>query len=91
MPSELRAKLGVSTSPLLFFHFEGVRMVTPQTVKPSPGVVQSLMLYEGYDPILTWNLGELCSVIRYRSAPVVLVEVLIRVGFPILPSIWRSA
>ena len=38
--------------PALFVDLDGVLMVTPQTTNPLA-------------PILTWNIGELCSVIWY--------------------------
>ena len=41
----------------------------PQTMKPSPGVVQVVGPEAGLDPILRWNFGELYSVIRYRTTP----------------------
>jgi hypothetical protein len=37
MPSVFREKYGDIKSPWLFIHREGVRMVTPHTMNPSPG------------------------------------------------------
>ena len=51
MPSVLCAFEWVSAVPALLVDFDGVLMVTPQTTKPAA-------------PSLTWNFGELCSVIR---------------------------
>ena len=51
MPSVLCATLAFSAVPTLLVAVVGVLMVTPQTTKP---VAVSL----------TWNIGELCSVIR---------------------------
>ena len=62
IPSLLRAKLGVSTSPLLLVHRDGVRMVMPQTMNPWPGLEQTPSA--GAEVSLTWNFGELCRVIR---------------------------
>src|SRR4051812_44025662 len=57
MPSVLRAKLGVSTSPRLLVQRDGVSSVTPQTMNPSPGALQ--VPSAGAEVSLTWNLGEL--------------------------------
>src|SRR3954452_24163451 len=89
MPSVLRAKLGVSNSPRLFVHFEGVSTVTPHTMKPLPGEEHTPSA--GTVVSLTWNLGELCSVMRYIRKPVVPVSRLTNVGLPMLPSASRSA
>ena len=52
------------SSPWLFIQREGVRMVTPQTMKPAPVEGQPAAAPPtGVEVILTWNLGELCSVI----------------------------
>ena len=66
MPSVLRAQLGVSWRPMLLNHFEGVSSVTPQTMKPAPraSVQPEPGPAFGNDVSLTWNLAELCSVIR---------------------------
>src|SRR3954469_21891402 len=89
IPSVLRAKLGVSTSPRLFVHLEGVSTVTPQTMNPLPGEEHTPSA--GTDVSLTWNFGELWSVMRYSKNPVVPASRLTRVGLPMLPSISRKA
>src|SRR5579884_639614 len=92
MPSVLRAKCGDSSSPWLFSQRDGVRMVTPQTMNPSPGRAQGAAAPPGgVEVILTWNLGELCSVIRYIRNCVVPEARFTSVGFPMLPSIICSA
>src|SRR5215469_11312613 len=63
MPSVLRAKKGDITRPWLLAQIDGVMIFTPQTMNPSPGLLQPLP--PGVDESLTWNLGELWSVIRY--------------------------
>src|ERR1041385_3408691 len=88
MPSVLREKYGDITSPWLFVHREGVRIVTPHTMKPSPGVEQ--VPSAGVDDSLTWNFGELWSVILYIKKPVVLFTSM-SAGFGPLPSISRRA
>src|SRR3954453_3248519 len=52
MPSVLCADDGVSAVPALLVAVDGVLMLTPQTTNPLAAS-------------LTWNLGALCSVIRY--------------------------
>ncbi len=92
MPSVLRAKCGDISSPWLFSQREGVKTVTPHTMKPCPCVVQGAVGPPGgFEVILTWNLGELCSVIRYSKSCVVPLVRLISVGLPMLPSIDCSA
>jgi hypothetical protein len=51
IPSVLCALDGDSAVPTLFLAAVGVLMVTPQTTKP-------------FAPSLTWNMGELCRVMR---------------------------
>src|SRR4051794_28560564 len=92
IPSVLRAQLGVSWRPMLLYHFDGVWTSTPQTMNPAPGVGQpgSGPAF-GKEVSLTWNLAELCSLILYSKKPVVVLTVLTKVGWPMLPSISRSA
>ena len=65
MPSVLRAQLGVSWRPMLLNHLDGVSTVTPQTMNPAPGRRAARVgARVRNDVSLTWNLDELCSVIR---------------------------
>src|SRR3954470_3744160 len=91
MPSVLRDRCGDISSPWLFSQRDGVKMVTPQTMKPAPGVHAAVTPPAGVEVILTWNLGELCSVIRYIRKPVTPDDRLMSVGLPMLPSIIASA
>src|SRR5580704_6057953 len=57
IPSVFRAMYGDITRPWLFVQFDGVRMVTPQTMKPAPGAVH--VPPGGVDDSLTLNFGAL--------------------------------
>src|ERR1700690_4398002 len=93
IPSEFRENCGFIKSPWLLNQLDGVRIVTPQMMKPSPLVVQATEPAGrlGAELTLTWNFGELCSVIRYIQYFVVLLPTLMSVGLPMLPSTSRNA
>src|SRR5579872_2285558 len=89
IPSVLRAMYGDITIPWLFVQTEGVRSVTPHTMKPSPGAAQ--LPPGGVDDSFTLNFGELCRVMRYMRKPVVGLLTSMREGTGPLPSTSRSA
>ena len=78
--------------PCMLTQREGVKIVTPQTMKPAPGEGHPTAIPPtGVEVILTWNLGELWSVMLCITKLVTPVFRSIRVGFPMLPSIVCSA
>src|SRR5436190_3794096 len=87
-PSVFREKYGDICSPWLFVQFDGVKIVIPQTMKPSPWFTQ--VPFGGFDESLTWNFGELWSVIRYIKKPVASFTSM-SAGFGPLPSMARRA
>src|SRR5579871_389477 len=87
IPSVLREKWGDISRPSWLSQREGVRMVTPHTMKPAPGEGHPAAIPPGgVEVILTWNLAELCRVIRYITKLVTPVFRSIMVGLPMLPS-----
>src|SRR5579884_318938 len=89
MPSVFRARYGDITRPWLLAQTDGVSSVTPHTTKPSPGALH--VPPGGVDASFTLNFGELWSVMRYITNPVVGLVTSMSDGTGPLPSTERRA